>query len=356
MEVSSPNWTVQDLLYGEHDKWTRITLACKGKCFQIEISPENFIQSPLSFQMYSRHIDLMYDDENAAETAEDDLYDWVLAPFLPIFDQVEPSLITGKTATLRYYLSPETYYFQLYFVDERMEPRHDYEVRRTLREPGVDIGDFALHPNWGKCTPEMVEQCLSDGEYGYSKHPRKVCVDGKLCFLKESHTKRGLLRELDIYRRMENQGLRDDPQVHIPRLVGVVYGSHDSCCIIGILLSLVDCENLTLSCALHDEVTFAQQKKWEEQITTTVDLLHRADIIWGDVKMDNVLVDRNDDAWVIDFGGGYTEGWVAKEHMETMKGDEEGLSRMIERIYSNAGSEDGGDGGHEEEVANVRKG
>ncbi|GKZ86624.1 hypothetical protein AnigIFM56816_002035 [Aspergillus niger] len=299
MEVPGPNWSVQDLLYGEHDKWTRITLACKGKCFQIEISPENFVQSPSSFQRYSRYIDLMHDDENAAEAAEDDLYDWVLAPFLPIFDQVEPSLTTGKTATLRDYLSPETYYFQLYFVDESMEPRFDYEVRRTLREPGVDIGDFALHPNWGKFTPDLVEQCLSDGEYGYSKHPRKVCVDGKLCFLKESHTKRGLLH----------------------------------------------CENLTLSCALHDEVTFAQQKKWEEQITTTVDLLHRADIIWGDVKTDNVLIDGNDDAWVIDFGGGYTEGWVAKEHMETMKGDEEGLSRIIERIYSNDGSEDGGEGG-----------
>ncbi|GLA28439.1 hypothetical protein AnigIFM63326_006016 [Aspergillus niger] len=310
MEVPSPNWKVQDLLYGKHDKWTRITLACKGKCFQIEISPENFVQSPSSFQRYSRYIDLMYDDENAAEAAEDDLYDWVLAPFLPIFDQVEPSLTTGKTATLRDYLSPEIYYFQLYFVDERMEPRYDYEVRRTLREPGVDIGDFALHPNWGKFTPEMVEQCLSDGEYGYSKHPRKVCVDGKLCFLKESHTKRGLLH----------------------------------------------CEKLTLSCALHDEVTFAQQKKWEEQITTTVDLLHRADIIWGDVKTDNVLIDKNEDAWVIDFGGGYTEGWVAKEHMETMKGDAEGLSRIMERIYSNDGSQDGGQGSHEEEVANVTEG
>ncbi|GKZ30881.1 hypothetical protein AbraIFM66950_010570 [Aspergillus brasiliensis] len=354
MTSQEPIWSTQDLLFGQHDKWAQITLACKGNRFRIEISPENFIQSPSSFEKYSRFIDLMYDDY-AAETAEDNFYDWALAPFLPIFDRVEPSPSTGQPATLRDYLSPRTYYYQLYFVNERPEPRYDYEVRRTLRVPGVDIGDFALSPNWGKYTPDQVQQCLNEGEYPYSRRPRKVCVDGKLCFLKEAHTKRGLLRELDAYKSMESRGLSDNPDVCVPRLVGVVYGLHGSCQIIGILLSLVDCENLTLSCALLDEVTFYQRKRWEEQIATTVELLHEAGIVWGDVKTDNVLIDKNDDAWMIDFGGGYTEGWVEKKHMETMKGDEEGLFKILERLYADPSSGHGGDEAHEE-MAAMREG
>jgi len=45
------------------------------------------------------------------------------------------------------------------------------------------------------------------------------------------------------------------------------------------------------------------------QIRETVDSLHDVGVIWGDGKPDNILIhDKIDDAWVIDFGGGYTKG------------------------------------------------
>ncbi|TKW55962.1 hypothetical protein CTA1_5149 [Colletotrichum tanaceti] len=31
-------------------------------------------------------------------------------------------------------------------------------------------------------------------------------------------------------------------------------------------------------------------------------------IIWGDVKAENVLIDSDDNAWIIDFRGNYTYG------------------------------------------------
>ncbi|PYH67415.1 uncharacterized protein BO88DRAFT_427151 [Aspergillus vadensis CBS 113365] len=317
MTAPSPVWAVQDIVYGKHDI-----------VFRIEISPENFVNSQTSFSKYARYINDMFDRD--CKTTYDEFYDWVVAPFLPILAEVQASPLDGRAFTLRDYLEPETYYLQLYFVDERMEPRFDYDVQMPLREPGVYIGDVALHPGWSEYTPETVQQCLSDGQYGYSKHPRKVCVDGKLCFFKKPRSKRELLR------------LSNNSQVRVPRLIGVVYAGQHCRHAIGILLSLVDCDNRTLSCALHGEVAIAQRRKWEEQITTTVELLHEADIIWGDVKPNNVLIDRNEDAWVIDFGGGYTPGWVEKEHMETIKGDRDGLSKIKDRIYSHDGSEEGG--------------
>lgn len=41
--------------------------------------------------------------------------------------------------------------------------------------------------------------------------------------------------------------------------------------------------------------------------------LHQAGIIWGDAKPENILVDKNNDFRIIDFEGGYTEGWIDQD-------------------------------------------
>ena len=67
-------------------------------------------------------------------------------------------------------------------------------------------------------------------------------------------------------------------------------------------------------------------------MSTTLACLHEAGIVWGDAKAANILVDMDDNAWIIDFGGGYTWGWVGKDHMETIEGDQEGLSKIKELL------------------------
>jgi Ser/Thr protein kinase RdoA (MazF antagonist) len=39
--------------------------------------------------------------------------------------------------------------------------------------------------------------------------------------------------------------------------------------------------------------------------------LHNKGRVWGDAKPDNVLIRENGDVVLIDFGGGFTLGWVA---------------------------------------------
>ena len=68
------------------------------------------------------------------------------------------------------------------------------------------------------------------------------------------------------------------------------------------------------------------------QIITTIIKLHEAGIVWGDVKAGNVLIDSKHDAWVVDFGGGFTEGWVEKSHMKTIEGDLAGLVKIEELL------------------------
>jgi hypothetical protein len=53
----------------------------------------------------------------------------------------------------------------------------------------------------------------------------------------------------------------------------------------------------------------ADRQRWFDQISEAVHALHCDDGIWGDEKPDNVLVDTNGDACLIDFEGGH-HPWV----------------------------------------------
>ena len=60
---------------------------------------------------------------------------------------------------------------------------------------------------------------------------------------------------------------------------------------------------------------------------------HSHNIIWGDAKAANVLIDADEDAYLIDFGGGYTDGWVEKEKSNSTEGDLQGLANIKRYLF-----------------------
>lgn len=80
------------------------------------------------------------------------------------------------------------------------------------------------------------------------------------------------------------------------------------------------------------EIASSRREKWLSQIQYIVHKLHDLDIVWGDAKTANILLDRNDDLWVIDFGGGATPGWIDKKLINTKEGDLQALKRILEEI------------------------
>ncbi|RSL88714.1 hypothetical protein CEP52_015122 [Fusarium oligoseptatum] len=78
-----------------------------------------------------------------------------------------------------------------------------------------------------------------------------------------------------------------------------------------------------------------KKQKWISQIRESVQLLHEQGLVWGDAKPYNVVIDEKDDAWLIDFGGGFTAGWVDSQLVETIEGDEKALDRIAEFLGGN---------------------
>jgi tRNA A-37 threonylcarbamoyl transferase component Bud32 len=74
----------------------------------------------------------------------------------------------------------------------------------------------------------------------------------------------------------------------------------------------------------------ALRKRWYNDVAQMLNLLHSAGIVWGDFKPENMLVDDDNNVWLIDFGGGMTDGWVDNENMETKEGDLQGLAQFKE--------------------------
>ncbi|CAM1500442.1 Fc.00g096040.m01.CDS01 [Cosmosporella sp. VM-42] len=143
--------------------------------------------------------------------------------------------------------------------------------------------------------------------------PNKVLIDNSEteCVFKPSHSSTQIKQEFNTYKMILAAGL-DSSQLHICRLYGVVMD--DSYFILGLLLTYIDHDGHPLSTRVHpDEPPPAARERWVGQLDATFTALHKADIVWGDVKATNALIDRDNNAWMIDFGGGYTKSWVDRD-------------------------------------------
>jgi serine/threonine protein kinase len=87
------------------------------------------------------------------------------------------------------------------------------------------------------------------------------------------------------------------------------------------------------------EATTALRQKWAAQIRDTLAVLHSLGILWLDIKTDNVLIDDDGDAVVLDFGGGNTVGWVDHDKYGTMEGELQGLAKIMAALGVDATSD-----------------
>ncbi|KAI6799716.1 hypothetical protein KC361_g2720 [Hortaea werneckii] len=88
-----------------------------------------------------------------------------------------------------------------------------------------------------------------------------------------------------------------------------------------------------LTTKLDADVSQDLRDRWAAESESVKEMLHENGIVWGDAKADNFMVDTNNDLWIIDFGGSYTEGWVDPELKDTAEGDDQGVEKIANALH-----------------------
>ena len=144
-----------------------------------------------------------------------------------------------------------------------------------------------------------------------------------------------LEREIEIYMALNAIQDEEDIKLHVPRCYGIVT-SNDK--VVGLLLQYIG-DSDTLASKRNLRAPEEQKRQWLDQIHTLINKFHANDIVWGDVKTENVVIDSSGNAWLLDFGGGATKGWVDSDKTETVEGDLQGLGRIEDALELEGSSE-----------------
>ncbi|KAI0502853.1 hypothetical protein F5B22DRAFT_631660 [Xylaria bambusicola] len=271
-----------------------------------------------------------------SDHALDQVLDTVLDLGQAVFDTVAPTRsVLGRSyeETLHSIIYPQTFYFRLLTAQgspaiipidanesySNFEP--DFEF---YEEDNLDI-DESL--------PKYSTTQVSVGEIqvkGNTRLVAQVLADGKKMLCKV-HVGRFVLEEMekemaDLY-DLRQASIQGHTLIRVPPLLG--YVKHpEAGCVIGFVREWIPGVPLRdIRIATTPE---SQRHKWASQIADTVKQLHDIEVVWGDGKPDNVIIDENDNAWLIDFGGGWTRGWVPEELVETIEGDDHAVKKIME--------------------------
>ena len=241
----------------------------------------------------------------------------------PIFQEFATIMVDESQASdLDSCLNPETYRLQLMMIGGKPE------VIRNNGNSIIPSMFSSLHVRMNAANLNLPKFPLKQIKV-LEKYKRtsimKVSVRGQVmcCKVADDWTHISIAQELHCLQQISAANL--DPPLRIPKLCGLIGSRNDN--FLGILITHITPNPETPRLGLIDINTTAisQRRKWASQIKDIIEKLHNVGVVWGDAKVDNILIDRNDDAWLIDFGGGWTEQWVSPEFADSTKGDLQGL-------------------------------
>ncbi|KAK3331330.1 hypothetical protein B0H66DRAFT_580200 [Apodospora peruviana] len=277
-----------------------------------------------------------------------DCFDWAVSPCVADFEHLSPPpppLEIGKL-TLSYFVPTASFECDLVASDEilahgKIEPL-DLDEDRWPPGSLEELEDRRLQSmpwttSFPSFTPADIVVICDDPQHPFDSNPTRVRIGDQYLYFKASPYPDDMAakKEVETYEKIASANL--GAGVRTSRLYGVVRNERSQ--LIGLLLHLIEeHEDSPLTFAVGPETPGASMDRWAKQIHDTLTALHRASIIWGDAKPDNILIDVHGDAWLIDFGGGRTEGWVDSDKAGTANGDVQGLVRILQFIAS------GGDG------------
>ncbi|KAK4223136.1 kinase domain-containing protein [Podospora fimiseda] len=310
----------------------QITLDINGKQIAVSVFPDNDSQN-IKHDLVNLFIKAISDEfEDEYDDLVDEILDLILDAGDAMFRQVAPPSSSASNPlgeTLHSLLYPETIHFRFDIVDTKpvivpITANESYEADEHFdqEDSAPDFQIDAELPQYPSNEIQVLESLVSGGTVC------RVMVNGKEMLCKAQTM--GLLhqnleRELSALQKIK----ASTKPIRIPRLIGYVKNAENGH-VVGLLREWISTGDrggrLSDVCSNADK---ERREKWAVQIRETVDQLHKMGLVWGDAKATNIIVDNNDDAWLIDLGGGWTLGWVDMELAETEEGD----NQAVKAIY-----------------------
>jgi tRNA A-37 threonylcarbamoyl transferase component Bud32 len=330
-----PPYIVTSFLCNTQNDEAQIGVRCYDSCFYINMAPENFLSSPGFYDDYLHGLDAIKSDQESTDEIDrvrpEDFYIWALTPCLPLFEK----LSSTQMVTLQDYFQSKVYHFDLGVVNHELVPLPSAQ-QTEIPQPGIRLPDEILEItlNWPSYLPSSIDLVISSAESEVCPNSSKVLINGKTtCFFKPyfAHDADLAVRELQTYFCITNSRF-DLQDINIPQVHGIV--RDDKGLILGLLLSYIDCNYVTLACASEPATDLSLKRRWVDQVFHAVTQLHNRGIVWGDAKPENVLIDANNDAWIVDFGGRCTDAFVnGGPSIGTFEGDIRGLAELVNFVF-----------------------
>jgi hypothetical protein len=301
----------------------------------IHVSAQNFHCSPIALEAVQANKAKLGSGSNELDLW--DYLDGIASHFLPTFKKLAPIIHHVGNLTLADLQARQYYKSQLEVYDEvphpstiiRMDP-----IEQNSVDDWHDPGMTPFKSPFPRFQPSDVEVAFDDPSTVFEVVPEKVFVQGQTFFWKPSWISNESKEGVEKYSKIHQSGIPPD-QLLTSRLYGVVVDSKGI--LRGQLYHWIDVDR-ALTWDVVEQAPKDVREKWASQITKTVSTLHEIDVIWGDVKAENVVVDKNGNAIVIDFEGGATKGWIDGDKMGTKAGDLQGLERLMDYIFNDNSS------------------
>lgn len=274
------------------------------------------------------------DDDQDSGSAAVELRNWILSGFGDVTAEWAPPDREPIESSLYEWYHGPTYFYDLQIKGGKLSPSlqettDELNARIEKLVPRLKMPKYiqSIDLPWINAHDLTVQSEVSLPE---PAHPGKVVdKDGNVYFFKPvvPDEPGPVKREISILQKLAEKDL----DIKVPRLLGFVSFNNSKTDAMGFLLSNIDAPK-PLTKLLKKSVPRAKRAEWATTSERYVKTLHENNIIWGDAKADNFIVDGNDELWIIDFGGSYTEGWVDPELNETIEGDDMGLEKVVKAL------------------------
>lgn len=348
-------WVVHEAVF-DPDSEIRVEVHHTRAHFNICYNGDLLAASPSLLELHREDYRRLHSDEEVHRGASCEVWPRLVKPFEQFMTQLIPPR-TESTGDLHSYLYPASFILEAR-VDEtgNIQPQiREVLSRQEFWPPGDSVEAAFIKPHLSPLL-DTNPKIYSSRQIQVLTHtsallPSRVLVDGATYFFKAWSGRETGYYELQAYTKIRADDAANPPllaDVRICRLHGLVIDNPNDVLqhfdvdpngeenhpphsrLVGLLLTDIDSDGTLAELGPWSDRTNEDRLRWAQQIRHAVGRLHAAGVVWADAKPENVLVDMAGDAWLVDFGGSYTRGWVDEDKRETVEGGLQGLGRIEE--------------------------